>query len=137
MTDNIKPVMEGVFKTSPSPTLVGGYCPACGNKYFPKPAVCPHCLEPVQDAELSPFGTLHSFTVVRVKPPYGLPQPYAVGYVDLEGDNLRVFGLLDAGMIPNLAIGQRVVLDIAPIGVDSAGKECLRYYFRLPGRGKP
>lgn len=129
MIDTLKPMMEGVFDPGPPPKLLGGNCPECRRKYFPRPLVCPRCLEPVSNAELSSIGVLYSYTVVRVKPPFGLPQPYAVGYVDLEGDGLRVFGLLDPYKIDLLALGQSLALKVAPIGVDASGETCLRYYF--------
>lgn len=127
--------MEGVFDPGPPPRLLGGFCPECQKKYFPKPLVCPNCLEQVNNAELSSMGVLYSYTVVRVKPPFGLPQPYAVGYVDLEADGLRVFGLLDPDKIDLLAPGQSLVLKVAPVGVNARGETCLRYYF-TPRDGK-
>ena len=137
MNDDLKPVLDGVFNASPSPRLSGGVCPECHKKYFPKPMVCHHCLEQVQDVELSSTGRLFTFTIVRTKPPFGLPQPYAVGYVDLDVDGLRIFSLLDSAHIDRLAIGQQLYLRIAPIGVDSTGQACLRYYFTPEGGERP
>jgi uncharacterized protein len=54
---------------------------------------------------LSPEGTIHSFTVIHTKAAFGLPEPYAVGYVDLERDGLRIFSLLDRQKIGQLHTG--------------------------------
>ncbi len=137
MHSDMKPVLDGVFTTGSSPNLLGGYCTVCERTYFPKPMVCPHCLETVQQVDLSSSGKIHSFTVVRVKAPFGLPQPYAVGYVDLEADSLRVFSLLDSDKIGRLYAGQPVTLRVAPLGVNSAGMPCLRYYFTPAEEERP
>lgn len=129
MNEQIKPILNGIFETSPVPRLLGGYCPACDKKYFPVPAVCPGCLAPVEPVRLSKQGTIYSFTVIRTKPPFGLPQPYAVGYIDLKGDNLRVIGLFDPVKIDRLSIGGSVTLSIGPLGNDRFGEPCLRYFF--------
>jgi uncharacterized protein len=135
VNENIKPVLDGIFETGPSPSLLGGYCPVCERKFFPEPAVCPQCLMPVKSVHLSKEGTIYSFTVVRIKPPFGLPQPYAVGYVDLEDDNLRIIGLLDPGKIDELSVGTPVTLSVAPMGLDRCGQPCLRYFFTTRERG--
>jgi uncharacterized protein len=129
MTESLKPVFEGIFEEGPSPSLIGGYCETCKRYYFPKPVVCPQCLGQAKGAPLSTQGTLYSYTVVRTKAPYGLPQPYAVGYVDLEESGLRIFSLLDSTRIEGFKIGGSLELRIGPVGVDSHGQPCLRYYF--------
>jgi uncharacterized OB-fold protein len=129
MKESIKPILDGIFETGSSPSLLGGYCPACERKFFPAPAVCPQCLMPVESVQLSREGKIYSFTIIRIKPPFGLPQPYAVGYVDLEGDNLRIIGLLDPEKIDRLSVGKPVTVSVAPMGVDRCGEPCLRYFF--------
>lgn len=135
MNENMKPIVNGIFELEPSPSLLGGYCSACGRKYFPIPITCPHCLEPVKVVRLSREGTIYSFTVIRIKPPFGLPQPYSVGYVDLKGDNLRIISLLDPEKIDKLSVGAQVALSVAPIGVDRDGQPCLRYFFTTKEEG--
>jgi uncharacterized OB-fold protein len=95
--------------------------------------VCPYCLTELQSVRLSSVGKIYTLTIVRTKPPFGLPQPYAVGYVDLEEDGLRIFGLFDPQRIADLHLGQRVKLDVGVIGVDPSGEPCLRYYFTPEG----
>ena len=133
MDSELKPVMEGIFEAGASPRLLGGACPTCNKKFFPKPYVCPDCLEPVQDIKLSPKGKLHTYGILRTKPLYNLPAPYAVGWVDLEDDGLRIFTLLDPEKVADLDFGKPVTLRVGPIGVDNDGQPCLRYYFTTEG----
>ncbi len=129
MNNDLKPVMEGIFEVGPPSRLNGAICPECNKKFFPKPMVCPHCLGEVQNIELSTEGKIYTYSILRTKPPYGLPQPYAVGWVDLEADGLRIFSLLDPDRISDLDFGKRVTLRVGAIGVDNNGQACLRYYF--------
>jgi uncharacterized OB-fold protein len=130
---NIQAMMPGIFTPPPydrnPPKLIGGFCRECGGVYFPRPRYCPRCLEPVEEKALNSEGTIHSFTVIRTKPPLGLPQPYSVGYVDLAESGLRVFCLLDPAAIDRLRIGLPVRLAVAPLGHDGRGTPCLRPYF--------
>lgn len=129
----LTPVMDGVFTPGPEPKLLGALCPACQRKFFPRPRpmLCPRCWGDLSAVELSTTGKLYAYSVVRTKPPFGLPTPYAVGYVDLEADGLRVFGLLDSDplVIPRLAVGKEVSLQVGQVGTNSRGEPCLRYYF--------
>jgi uncharacterized OB-fold protein len=129
----IPPVAEGIF-TLPSddkarPSLLGGFCERCGRFFFPSSRYCRGCLGPLTEASLGSEGTLYAFTVIRTKPPLGLPQPYAVAYVDLKDVDLRIFSLLDPNAIEKLRIGLPVVLEVAPMGHDGRGSPCLRPYF--------
>ena len=128
------PVATGVF-TLPAdgepPRLLGGYCPSCDRHFFPKPKYCPACLNKPEDADLGSTGVIYNYTVVRTKPPLGLPRPYSVGYIDLDGVNLRIFCLLDPENIDWLRIGLPVRLAVGPMGHDGQGNPCLRPYFNL------
>ncbi|UCF93555.1 MAG: OB-fold domain-containing protein [Desulfobacterales bacterium] len=132
-TNRLSPVEEGLFTPPPytesPPKLLGGYCRKCRQHYFPRPRHCRRCLDPVEGASLGSEGKLYSFTVIRTRPPLGLPQPYGVGYVDLEECGLRIFGLLDPGAVDRLRIGLPVRLAVAPLGHDARGERCLRPYF--------
>ncbi|MBI5585361.1 MAG: OB-fold domain-containing protein [Deltaproteobacteria bacterium] len=109
--------------------MLGGYCPGCRKYLFPAPRYCPACLEPTEKTNLGSEGTLYSFTVVRTKPPLGLPQPYSVGYVDLPGSGLRVFSLLDPEAIDRLRIGRPLRLAAGFLGHDGRGSSRWRPYF--------
>ena len=130
---DMAPVTTGLFTLPPydqaPPGLLGGFCPACNRQYFPRPRYCRVCLGPLEEADLGSEGTVYSFTVVRTKPPLGLPQPYSVGYVDLAAGGLRIFSLLDPAAIDDLRIGLPVRVVVGPLGRDSQGDPCLRPYF--------
>ena len=128
MCDEAKPVLSNIIDEE-THRLVGGRCPTCSKDYFPTPPVCPSCLGSLEKLILADDGTLYSYTVVRIRPPLGLPQPYAVGYVDIPANNLRIFSLLDPGRIDQLTIGAPVSLKVSCIGTNTKGVPCLRYFF--------
>lgn len=136
--NKIPPVLPGFFTLPPyeehPPMLLGGYCAHCDRYFFPKPRYCPECLDIPETREMGNRGRIHSFTVVRAKPPLGLPRPYAVGYVDLDpdmaGGGLRVFSLLDPDKVDALRIGARVVLHVSRLGQNRRGEPCLRPLFK-------
>jgi uncharacterized protein len=109
--------------------LLGGRCPDCKSSFFPKPRYCPKCLGLAEETVVGDRGTIYSMTVVRTKPPLGLPQPYAVGYVDMEGVGLRVFCLLDPGRIDAFRAGSKVKLAMGLLGHDGKGEPRTRPYF--------
>lgn len=120
------------FGPSPQrvPHLVGGRCPACEVASFPWAPRCRHCDAELVRVSLGSTGTVYSATLVRTRPPLGLPRPYAVAYVDLDAAPLRVFMLADAASAAPLPIGQRVALAVDELGVDADGHRCLRPIFR-------
>jgi len=127
------PVAPGIF-TMPShdaglPALLGGYCSRCDRRFFPRPIYCPQCLGPVEERPIGSGGRIHVFTVVRIKPPLGLPQPYAVGYIDMKESGLRIFCLLDPLKVDRLEVGQEVALAVGVLGHDGKGNPRLRPYF--------
>jgi uncharacterized OB-fold protein len=91
--------------------------------------MCPECLKDIDECEIGSGGVIYSFTVVRTKPPLGLPEPYGVAYVDLDESALRVFGLLDPQALDQFTIGKRVRLEVGKIGLNLQGEPCLRPYF--------
>lgn len=111
--------------------LVGGACAACGKRFYPRPDICPGCLAPAHRSLIGGRGRIYSYTRVRTRAPYALPEPYAVGYVDLEHSGLRIFGLFAPQAIERLQIGAQVGLSVLPLGVDGEGKPCLRPVFDL------
>ena len=114
------------------PSISGSsHCARCARSHFPAASICPACLGATEERSLGSGGHIYSYTIVRTKPPLGLPAPYAVGYVDLEGPGLRVFALLDAAEPERLRIGAAVALDVAALGHDGHGNACLRPLFRL------
>ncbi len=129
----IPPVATGIF-TLPAgegsqPRLLGGFCPRCEKHYFPRSKYCPACLDTVVEADLGSTGTVYSFTVVRTRAPLGLPQPYSIGFVDLDGTGLRIFCLFDPNCIERLQAGLPVRLAVEPLGHDGRGTPRLRPFF--------
>lgn len=128
--DLLPPFVENIFTGDGEETdLIGSHCPDCGAYQFPGTALCPHDLAETVPTNLGRAGTLYSYTVVRTKAPFGMPAPYAIGYVDLDGCGLRVFALLDAKRSDALKIEMPLRLMSGPLGVDLAGQPCRRPYF--------
>jgi len=132
----LPPLMPDLYESLPGAGrygLVGSRCRACGCRRFPFDAHCPECRGGMDREVVGTRGTVYSYTVVRTKAPFGLPQPYAVGYVDLAESSLRVFGLLDPAAIGSLEVGMPVEVTVMPLGVDGEGRRCLRPVFRRIG----
>lgn len=128
----LPPFMGGVFRQAPDgrAELLGSHCARCERCHFPAAALCPACLGATEERSLGARGRIYTYTIVRTRPPLGLPAPYAVGYVDLDDCGLRVFGLLDAAEPQRLRIGASVQLHVVPLGQDAHGGACLRPLFR-------
>ncbi|WBX85356.1 Zn-ribbon domain-containing OB-fold protein [Sphingosinicella microcystinivorans] len=128
--DNLPPFAEGIFRSDGALTeLVGSRCPTCGARHFPARAHCPDDMAETETVSLGASGTLYSATVVRTKPPFGLPAPYAVGYVDLDDHPLRIFMLLDPAHAEDFRIGMALDLRSGALGVGLDGEPCIRPYF--------
>ncbi len=133
-TSIIPAVNPGTFSVPEDgafPELLGGYCPACGTYHYPRPRSCPSCLGAIKSRPVGSRGRIYSFTVVRTKPPLGLPEPYSVGLMDLDETGLRVFGLLEPERIEDLSLGARVRLTVRALGHDGQGETRLRPCFVL------
>ena len=131
----IPPVNPGTY-TLPedgetAPKLLGGFCQVCHAFYYPIPKYCPNCVGEIGEKAVGDRGRVHSLTVIRAKPPLGLPQPYSVGYVDLDETGLRVFGLFDPEQINEMKIGDHVCLSVRELGHDGRGAPRLRPVFTL------
>lgn len=129
----LPPFAEGIFTGEGATTrLLGSRC-GDGRMLFPRTALCPDDGRATDPIELPTRATLYSFTVVRLKPPFGLPAPYAVGYVDLVGVDLRLFMLLDPAATDKLRIGMTLAPSSGPLGVGLDGAPCIRPYFTPEG----
>ncbi len=130
--DNLPPFAEGIFRGDGACTeLIGSRCPDCGAQHFPARMHCPDDMAETETMSLGSSGTLYSATVIRTKPPFGLPAPYAVGYVDLDDHPLRIFMLLDPGHAEDFRIGMPLSLTSGALGVGLGGEPCIRPYFTL------
>lgn len=128
--DNFPPFAPGIFQGDSVRTeLLGSRCPQCGARHFPARAHCPDDMAETESISLGNSGTLYSATVVRTKPPFGLPAPYAVGHVDLDDHPMRIFMLLDPAHTEDFSIGMPLDLRSGPLGVGLGGEPCIRPYF--------
>lgn len=121
------PVIEGMFReeSDGSGRLLGGRCPTCGASFFPKQ--WSFCRNPacdgteLTDVELSPRGTLWSFTDNRYAPPPPYPAgdpfvPYGVAAVELGVEQMIVLGQVAQGVdMSTLAAGQEMELVVEPL----------------------
>lgn len=127
---NLPHFAKGVFSEDEGRIeLLGSRCPRCERLDFPALDQCPQDAEMTDMIGLGGRATLYSHTVIRTKPPFGLPTPYAVGYADLEGSGLRVFMLLDPAHAEEFEIGMKLTLAAGELGVDLAGNPCRRPFF--------
>ncbi len=93
--------------------LACGCCVACGALSFPHAEVCIVCLsEDIKVSEMPNYGTLYSYSIVRVGQPKD-KVPYAVGYIDLE-NGLRLFSHISD--IPALKIDLPVSIKVTSAG---------------------
>ncbi len=131
----LPPVVDNIFTASADDPgqfeLIGSHCAACDRYFFPGAEFCSDCHATADQVSLGGRGTIYSYTVVRIKPPLGLPQPYAVAYIDLLSVPLRIFCLLDPEQAEEAAIGGKVVLSVGAVGQNNAGQACLRPFFQL------
>ena len=140
MTEASKPrvPLKAGYYTVPAdpaapPHLLGTRCTACGEHFFPRRAICAKCLsEATADVELSPDGTLYSFTFVHL-PLFGSTNlehfdGYGVGQIDLP-EGTRIQAPL-AGKREQFHVGQRVRLELEKLRDDDAGNEVMIVRFR-------
>jgi uncharacterized OB-fold protein len=73
--------------------LVETRCPQCGEFRYPPRALCVNDLTPMEKVAVSPRGTLVEAVWVE-RPPYGQPEPFWVGYIDMP-EGTRIFAKLD------------------------------------------
>jgi uncharacterized OB-fold protein len=137
------PAVEGLFSDGDgAPRLLGGRCPRCGAFFFPKQwSFCrnPHCDGgPLDDAALSNWGRLWSWTDNRYPPPPPYParepfEPYGVAAVELEAERMVVLGQLAAGTdVATLQVGQEMNLVVEPLFED---EDAVRTVWKWRPRG--
>lgn len=130
------PIDAGLFAGSlEAPRLRGSRCGACGETTFPAQAGCPSCTaQGCEEVELSPRGTLWTYTVQRFPPPppYAGDSenfvPFAVGYVELP-EGVRVEARLTESNPDRLVIGMEMELAVEAFAVDDEGREVVTFAF--------
>jgi uncharacterized protein len=135
------PIAQGFFTVPEDPAerprLLGSRCSACGEAFFPRRQVCARCLhEGCDDIELSPTGTIYTWTYVHV-PLFAKADAdvagYGVGQIDLpEGPRVQAILLGEADAF---RIGQEVETDLEVLRTDSDGNDVVIYRFRPVGAG--
>jgi uncharacterized protein len=94
-------------------------CRRDGDVHWPPRVVCPRCHEEeLEWIDLPLGGTIYAFSAVLAGAPLGMESdvPYAVGLVDLDGVDLRLFGRIDGKPWTELAIGDRVAVEPYEVG---------------------
>ncbi len=137
------PIEQGFFTIpddpAQAPRLLGSRCGACSEVFFPRRVVCAICLAAsLEDIELGPHGTLHTFTYVHL-PLFGALRAeaghYGVGQVDLD-EGPRVQAVL-AGERDQLAIGMDLELQLETLRLTDSGEEVVIFRFGIPRTGRP
>ncbi len=118
------PVHDGLFVAGSPPRLLGSRCRACTGHHFPRHRTCPYCAsDQVDEVELSPTGTLWSWTAVTAAPPgYRGAVPYGFGVVELP-EGLRVVTRLTESDPSRLRSGQAMELVLDPLHLDGEGRQ--------------
>jgi uncharacterized OB-fold protein len=117
------PAVEGWLNIDPDhPRLIGTKCSACGSIFFPRETVrCrnPHCgSSRLEATELSPRGTLWSYTGAEYKPPEPyVPrtdpfQPFAIAAVELSAEKMVILGQVDGVGVDGLKVGMEMELTL-------------------------
>ena len=137
-----RPISEGLFTwpvpAPPArPVLYGARCAPCGAVTFPPAPGCPRCGEDrMGPVELPARGTLYTWTTQEFLPklPYLGPEtpetfePWAVGYVDLDGQ-LRVEGRLYDVDPEDLRFGMEFEVVVRPFRTTEDGIEVHTFGF--------
>lgn len=113
-----------------SSQVTASRCRKCGRAFFPPRVICPDCFadDTLEAILLARRGVIYSLSIVRVPPPSGRAVPYAVGYVDLPEQGLRVFTRFANCNLEELELGTEVEM-IADVE-KSMGGDVPGYVFR-------
>lgn len=129
------PIAEGLFRTTPSPRLLGGRRKDTGQVVFPLPRGAEAALYDTVD--LADHGKLWSYTVQRFRPkspPYAGAddersfKPFALGYVELSGQVI-VETRIETDDPDALKIGMPMRLVLVPFRRAGDDQDALTYAF--------
>ncbi len=138
----VSPVIEGWFTTGAEPRLLASRCTSCSNVVFPPvsseaSAAAFYCRNPACDGEqydaveLSPRGTVWSYTDAQYQPPAPyVPasdpyQPFALAAVELP-EGLVILGQVADGYgVADLAVGAEVELVVETLHSDETGERTI------------
>lgn len=125
-------IADDIIQPGSPPRLVGGRHRQSGRIVFPCPSGPEGAL--YEAIPLAREGTLWSWTIQRFRPkspPYAGPeafQPYAVGYVALDGQVI-VEARLEGIAFEALRVGMPLTLALVPFNTDPDGTVVLTYAF--------
>jgi uncharacterized OB-fold protein len=110
--------------------LLGSRCTNCGSVLFPRADSCTYCAtEDPEPIELSPRGTLWSWTAVTAPPPgYEGEIPFGIGIVELP-EGVRVITRLTESDPAALRAGQAMEFRVVPLHTDPDGNDIHTYAF--------
>lgn len=84
------------WRPGDTPSLLGSSCEECGHTSFPPRPRCARCWSTeVRGVDLPKDGVVYTYTTVHASPHEWLQPPYRLGFIDLEGDGVRVLAHLD------------------------------------------
>lgn len=89
----------------------GTKCPKCQKTFVPPRKTCPKCFAPIGEwVELSPKGTVTTFTIVRYTEPglHPMEAPFAYGIIQLDGADTGLLHLLGEVDLASIRSGMRV-----------------------------
>jgi Predicted nucleic-acid-binding protein containing a Zn-ribbon len=129
LSDQSEIFRSDLFSLTPQPHLIAGHCKACGFYTFPKYLACPQCFsDDIEDAPLSPKGTLHSFTIVRRSLP-DYPVPYTLALVDYP-ERVRVMAQVESdNPEEELKLGMDMGITVGTVRKGKDGKDIKSYKF--------
>lgn len=95
--------------------LYGSVCKKCGHRSYPASTFCSKCLSPDQDSyDIAEDGEIYSYTVTRVKPPYGnFPTPHPVAFISVPESEARVTAPLFIEQEEQFKVGAKVKMEFA------------------------
>lgn len=131
MSEQLPFTVEQFFKYILQGKLMGSKCRKCGKVHLPPRPLCNDCYSDEFDwVELSPYGTLLTYTVIYVAPPqFQGMAPYAVGIVQLE-NGLKIPGMI-RGLTPEqLKVGLMLTIDFGACAATEPWPQWPRYYFK-------
>ena len=130
------PIEPGYFTVpddiAAAPRLLGSRCQSCGEHFFPRRPVCAKCCHRgTDDVELSPQGTLYTYTYIHV-PLFNSQRAadggYAVGQIDLP-EGPRIQSVLDGGP-DDFKIGMSMNMELETLRENKEGQEVVVFRFR-------
>ena len=130
------PIEPGYFTIPEDPAapprLLGSRCQSCGEQFFPRRPVCAKCCHRgTDDVELSPHGTLYTYTYIHV-PLFNSQRAtgagYGVGQIDLP-EGPRIQSVLEGGP-GDFEIGMAMDMDLETLRKNEEGQEVVVFRFR-------